>query len=1094
MFKAKIIFNIRFTFFLFLILGFSLGTPNYSTAGEEQPVLTYNWIPQFYGKLKGETKLLYTRSFARSMLRFVDIDDDGDDDLFVGKADGRIAFFHNQGSTATPFFKLITEDLVVIHEGVDKQSNAILIQTILDVGNNAAPEFVDIDNDGDFDLLIGSKDGHIFHYENRGNKLSPRFFRKTPIYMGLKFGGNSVPRLADVNGDRTYDLLVGTGSGKIHIFFNSGMTQEAVFCQAFKVSDPPDKRCKFQPELVADIAPQADAVPELVDWDQDKDLDLVVGKSNGKINYYLNTGNNFAPLWSLKSRHFQFIDVGGSAAPTFHDLNQDGFSELFLGTSSSKIIYYENHEILLDLLRKISAIQLVKIDMSASFEKVLSQACSQLRGLPECLVPLAVAFGVPEGTKINRMVELYPFILRPDLSIKSNSDNTADFAEVSSNSIKSEADTSKQQNSVVNANIQDDNKENPENAVTQADQATAAGESETEKDVIKEKIEKLTSQGIITRNQLWLSSRNFLKIENLIGSDRHSFLTSGDWNQDGRIDILLGSRSGKIFAFENRADKGTDWYELKFPVLENNKRQYSSPVLSDIDADGDLDIISGNRNGKLEWILNRGSEKRPEWVVHDVNLSQIDVGSFSTPLLNDMDGDDDLDLLVGNSKGLIIYYENQGNKNTPHFVLRNTRIAGFQMKASSAPTFWKWNGDKHPDLVVGGQEGFLSLISHLPPESSPALGGWTMEAEHWQNIKAIGYSTPHFVDFEGDNKTDLLIGDVQGNLLYWKNGGLKKTIESKQESTLVLTENTLEEEEQEEENEQADSTIITVENTETEQDSKAIGPIEPSFEFVSSRYGNLELGRRAFPAFMDVDGDNNLDLIVGNSAGELRYYRRELGSGDALWTLESKHFLGYQGRKNSAPVFADLDGDGDFDLLVGNQEGSIDYWENKGNSEIADFVYNPTQFIGVTGGRNSVPAVLDLNGDGRNDLLTGNFIGQLRKFDRIEQGNGFYFRLERRKYLNLDIGIGSVPKITDLNNDQQPDLIIGSDSGNIISFQPDPEKPGILSWKPSPEYFKQLNLPIGGNPEFVDLDTDGDLDLIVGSEEGTLYYFRNTGR
>ena len=70
-----------------------MGTPNYSTAEEKQPVMTYNWIPQFYGKLKGETKLLYTRSFARSMLRFVDIDDDGDDDLFVGKEDGRIAFF-----------------------------------------------------------------------------------------------------------------------------------------------------------------------------------------------------------------------------------------------------------------------------------------------------------------------------------------------------------------------------------------------------------------------------------------------------------------------------------------------------------------------------------------------------------------------------------------------------------------------------------------------------------------------------------------------------------------------------------------------------------------------------------------------------------------------------------------------------------------------------------------------------------------------------------------------------------------------------------------------------------------------------------------
>jgi hypothetical protein len=95
MFKAKIIFNIQFTFFLLLILGFSLGTPNYSTAEEEQPLLAYNWIPQFYGKLKGETKLLYTRSFARSMLRFVDIDDDGDDDLFVWKSRmGVLLFFH----------------------------------------------------------------------------------------------------------------------------------------------------------------------------------------------------------------------------------------------------------------------------------------------------------------------------------------------------------------------------------------------------------------------------------------------------------------------------------------------------------------------------------------------------------------------------------------------------------------------------------------------------------------------------------------------------------------------------------------------------------------------------------------------------------------------------------------------------------------------------------------------------------------------------------------------------------------------------------------------------------------------------------------
>ena len=1091
MFKASKTFKILLFSHLVLILFSFPGTVLQVYAEEDVLTPSYNWTPQFYGKIKGERKLLYTRSFARSQLRFVDIDNDGDDDLFVGKADGRIAFFLNQGSFSAPLFELQTEDFVVIHEGLDEQNNPTLLKTVLDVGSNAAPEFADIDNDGDFDLFIGSKDGHIFHYENRGNQLSPVFFRKTPIYMGLKFGGNSVPRFADLNGDRALDLLIGTRSGKIHIFFNSGMTDEAVFCTAFNVADPPDLRCKYQPELLANIAPQIDAVPELVDWDQDKDLDLVVGKSNGKLNYYLNNGDRFAPQWLLKSKHFQFIDTGANVAPTFKDLNQDNFPELFLGTASSMVIYYENNEVLLDQLSKISAVQLKKLDKSSSFNNILSQACRQLRGLPECLATLAAAFGVPAEVKIAGMEELHPYILRPDLSIDTNLDQVSPATASDITKNVAGVDSAVEENSAANAETQAANEGEAEENTVQTDPATADGENQAETPAINKEIEKLKLQGVITRNQLWLASRNFFKIESLIGSERYSSITSGDWNKDGRLDILLGSRSGEIFAFENRTEQGTDWYPIHFPALKNNKRQFSSPILADIDGDGDLDIISGNRRGKLELLLNRGSAKKPEWIVHDVNISQIDVGSFSTPLLEDMDRDDDLDLLVGNSKGLIIYYENQGSKTAPHFVLRNTRISGIQLKANAAPTFWKWNADEHPDLVVGGRAGFLSLLSHLPPERSPALRGWKLEAEHWQNISSIGYSTPHFADFDGDNKSDLMLGDEEGNLLFWKNNGVIKKEDTEEKSTLILTENMLE---VEEEKEQQSETKIAFEKSVSEKDPEEKEPIDPKFEFVSAKYGNLELGRRAFPAFIDIDGDNILDLIVGNKAGELRYYRREQNSVDAEWTLESKHFLDYRGGKNSAPVFTDLDGDADLDLLVGNQQGSIQYWENKGNFEFANFVYNPTPFIGVTGGRNSVPAVIDLNGDGLNDLLVGNFLGQLYKYQRTGINKGNRFQLEIRKYLNLDVGLGAIPIIADLNNDQQPELIIGSDSGKMKSFELDPDATGSINWKASPEYFKELKLPVGANPVFVDLDNDGDLDLIIGSEAGTLYYFRNTGR
>ena len=80
--------------------------------------------------------------------------------------------------------------------------------------------------------------------------------------------------------------------------------------------------------------------------------------------------------------------------------------------------------------------------------------------------------------------------------------------------------------------------------------------------------------------------------------------------------------------------------------------------------------------------------------------------------------------------------------------------------------------------------------------------------------------------------------------------------------------------------------------------------------------------------------------------------------------------------------------------------------------------------------------------------------------------------LERRKYLDLDVGLGSVPVIVDINNDQQSELIIGSDSGKIFSFQADSEIQSSKVWKPSEEYFKELKFPVGGNPVFADVDKD----------------------
>ena len=64
--------------------------------------------------------------------------------------------------------------------------------------------------------------------------------------------------------------------------------------------------------------------------------------------------------------------------------------------------------------------------------------------------------------------------------------------------------------------------------------------------------ETVEPQQMVTRNQLWLNSRNFLKLHQLAGLDRNTVPILGDWNKDGKPDLLLGSASGKIYGYENR--------------------------------------------------------------------------------------------------------------------------------------------------------------------------------------------------------------------------------------------------------------------------------------------------------------------------------------------------------------------------------------------------------------------------------------------------------------------------------------------------------------------------------------------------------------
>ena len=124
----------------------------------------------------------------------VDIDNDGDLDLFVAEYYGNVKYFQNTGTSATPQFATPTTNPFGITSG----------------NYFAFLAFGDLDGDGDFDLLMGEYYGTFKYFQNTGSATNPQFAAPVSSPFGLTQGYYlSIPTFADLDADGDLDLLVG---------------------------------------------------------------------------------------------------------------------------------------------------------------------------------------------------------------------------------------------------------------------------------------------------------------------------------------------------------------------------------------------------------------------------------------------------------------------------------------------------------------------------------------------------------------------------------------------------------------------------------------------------------------------------------------------------------------------------------------------------------------------------------------------------------------------------------------------------------------------------------------------------------------------